>query len=1441
MKDGLSDGVDKSRAGVEQLLDASRRLGEVLSQSGDVGARASDKYNSKLVVLRQGVEKMSASLKAMGVSEKETAGVVMKSSEQNLTFVEAQAGRLRSMEDALRSALESGNTALAETTKAEMEQLETWMDDALSVIQKSAEQIPAIVQAAYSQVPDQQTESVRAHLKLLTNEIASTTVEYRRMTEAERNSAKGLELKHKLETLIKKAGELRDAMDDANTQIRGEASDTKHLDGIAQGLNVVTSSAGAAVSVSQMFGASQEELINIQTKLQATLAISNALTVIQNNLQKESSLMMGIRTIQEKAHTAAITLRTAAEGRGIIVTKLATIAQSAFNVVAKANPYVLLATAILTVTGALVAFTLGSKEATAAEKRRREEGERLRKQQEDMSRALGQASGDVEAKYRSLQQQWSRLKTESEKNKWIKENANKFHELGLNVNSVADAEQVLVKMAPQVIAALKAVAEAEAYNDLYKQAIKERAAKWEHRVKSRATGDYYTTARQGEKITDDEYRAAGLTAGDINYSSSYSPSAGISYTQNLGLTKTGVDKVNAYRREQARETNRQLQAGFSETVDFYSKKWEQAEQKARKSLGEIPSRLRWSGNTEAQPRGGKIKHTGEHRSSRMEEQFELELKLRQEQAKQLQESENAMEAARIARISNAGERERAERANQYRLSLQQIANKEEEMRLTNYEAMKSKWESGKNKTNWASSAIGKDVAQNGLKNIKLTEAQEKQLAAEREKTESDFTRYLLDLYTQESQYRRDYLKEFGSYEQQRLAIVEEYEEKIREAATPTQKALAELTREKSLKDLADRHFAEQVDWSGVFTDLQGHTKEYLSGLRGQLQGVLNDGNLTPEQMSVIQEKLRDISDEISKQNGLFDYQGDRARERARREKEVTDARSSLSRAQGAEQREHLNRNHIEKEARALLGKLGISMDTDLDDEILTQIDVNSAAYRQMKSLLADLRVSEGRLAQARKDTAEATRKAKEAEDKSKTPLSQSVADWFLDAQQFISEKGIDQLPGLLDSLGFGELGKKAQAGLDAFSSASGAASDFASHNYIGAASKVIAAFKSLTSALGLGDNHAEMQKKIDDLNFHSELLAQSMERLKESFDRSYGASSIEKASEMKAVQSQRELDAQRALQAEGDKHGFLANDLHRSVEDNWVWQEAMRQVSLLLGKNIVTSRDFLSLSGAEMKQIQSVNGGQLWFDILNEYRVEGGTKGRSDQLASMLNTYVNEFGDAIEEIDDRLREKLTTTTRDDVFGSFLDSLYELADGSSDVMGDIADNWQKMLNKMALNNLVGAKFQKNLEDWYERLYAVNKARTDGLITDEEYRKRLDALKAEYEGYVNDAQRDIEVLRSEGIVRSTSEGAGQSGRAGGMTAMSQDQGTKLEGLFVSGQMHWASIDESMADVSRQMGEASEHLRAIETHTGESASSLVEIRDEIKRMIRDGLKVR
>lgn len=83
--------------------------------------------------------------------------------------------------------------------------------------------------------------------------------------------------------------------------------------------------------------------------------------------------------------------------------------------------------------------------------------------------------------------------------------------------------------------------------------------------------------------------------------------------------------------------------------------------------------------------------------------------------------------------------------------------------------------------------------------------------------------------------------------------------------------------------------------------------------------------------------------------------------------------------------------------------------------------------------------------------------------------------------------------------------------------------------------------------------------------------------------------------------------------------------------------------------------------------------------------------------------------------------------------------------------------------------------------------------------------------------------------------------QSGKAGAFTTMSQDQAGKLEGLFVSGQMHWSSIDDKMEDVAASMSSVQDHLRQIATNTGDSAQSLSEIKEDIKKMIRDGLKVK
>ncbi|MDY6241503.1 MAG: SHOCT domain-containing protein [Prevotella sp.] len=379
----------------------------------------------------------------------------------------------------------------------------------------------------------------------------------------------------------------------------------------------------------------------------------------------------------------------------------------------------------------------------------------------------------------------------------------------------------------------------------------------------------------------------------------------------------------------------------------------------------------------------------------------------------------------------------------------------------------------------------------------------------------------------------------------------------------------------------------------------------------------------------------------------------------------------------------------------------------------------------------------------------------------------------------------------------------------------------------------ILTFGALSSSVSdwfTNSNAAEVAETIDRLTKRNELLEQAIEDLTDEMKTARGASAIDASKRARELQEETNANYKAIAQAQAGYH-----DAHHSF--NYYWsnfsQEQIARLSQQIGRQ--WNGDLWDLSPEEMKMLRS--NVDMWRHIQDTGK--GGYGGR---VADKLNDYIDQAG-KLQEITDALYETLTTTTKDNVFDDFLNSLYELADGSEDVMDDIADNWQKMVNRMAVNNLVGAKFQKDLEGWYENLAKLNEARTNGEITDEEYRQRLDALKAEYEGYVNNAKRDIETLRSEGIIKATEENSGvtQSGKAGAFTTMSQDQGTKLEGLFVSGQMHWASMDDKLTDVSQQIGAAGDTLKRIEEHTGKSAASLEKIEEDIKIIKRDGLKVK
>lgn len=159
--------------------------------------------------------------------------------------------------------------------------------------------------------------------------------------------------------MLEQLGKMKDAMMDAQNEVKQMASDTSTLNSVLAGAQAAAGAFSVALGVMNLVGdkdsETAKELAEAQRKLQSAIAITTGLQALQNALQKESALMMGINKLRMLAAAAAQRAYAAA-------TRDAEAAQAVFNKVAKSNIYVWLASVILTVVGAIAAFTRGSKD-----------------------------------------------------------------------------------------------------------------------------------------------------------------------------------------------------------------------------------------------------------------------------------------------------------------------------------------------------------------------------------------------------------------------------------------------------------------------------------------------------------------------------------------------------------------------------------------------------------------------------------------------------------------------------------------------------------------------------------------------------------------------------------------------------------------------------------------------------------------------------------------------------------------------------------------------------------------------------------------------------------------------------------------------------------------------------------------------------------------------
>ena len=308
-------------------------------------------------------------------------------------------------------------------------------------------------------------------------EVQNLAAGYAQLDKEAKKSAFGREMARQLQEAKEKAAEFVDLQGDLNTELKNLASDTRTLDLLSEGFGVIGDSVSTAMGVIAQFTGNEEDAQKAVVMFTTVTSALSAVTRIQNALQMQSNTMLAVTRIQNLAATAATNLKTAAEGKSIVTTKAATVAQALFNKVAYANPYVLLAVAITGVIAALAAFIIFSGKAEDAQEAENKAKERAQAVNDAYYDTYNNNLSETLGNYTKLQVEWKNLKSEGEKNQWIKDNADKFHELGYEIDDTGAAEKFFVDNEAEVIASFVARAEAAALAaqqvEIFNQALRD--------------------------------------------------------------------------------------------------------------------------------------------------------------------------------------------------------------------------------------------------------------------------------------------------------------------------------------------------------------------------------------------------------------------------------------------------------------------------------------------------------------------------------------------------------------------------------------------------------------------------------------------------------------------------------------------------------------------------------------------------------------------------------------------------------------------------------------------------------------------------------------------------------------------------------------------------------------------------------------------------------
>lgn len=791
----------------------------------------------------------------------------------------------------------------------------------------------------------------------------------------------------------------------------------------------------------------------------------------------------------------------------------------------------------------------------------------------------------------------------------------------------------------------------------------------------------------------------------------------------------------------------------------------------------------------------------------------------------------------ISKMTDANEKENARRKLDFEKKKHEIEEERKAMLEANTQTAKALYEKNPdNKGKEGFYASGLD------KNVKLTAEQTQLIKTKLDTLNVEYENESKKRLQEDLQSLYDYLKEYGTIQEQRYAIAKEYDEKIQKATGENQKKLLQKQKASALSQADARNMALNIDWGATFEGVGNVLGDIAKDVLSKVEAYMKTDEF--KGLNAADKKTyTDLRQNLRKETtgGTSPFNLSAWKTIAQQVTEYQNSVKELKEASDAHTQALKNLESAENE---------MSNATTEEAKQIAQIKIffgKKVVERTgdtQKSAQENVEKAQGKLL-------DSTNKAAEGMQNFQTILGNITSGSLYNFANGVAAL-INALTGNTKKVSnalqelFGDIGGLIGAILQIMDVLGDAPVEFLD-NLLSKISKTIEAvisnipqmqlsvLKGVGNIVGgvikglgnlfsggtlFGGNTKDMEKEIARLSEANETLAKSIEGLKDAITDNDATNKQSREAYQKAVAAQKEYNENqkqaiknRAAEYSNSGHGFLGlggrksfNNKANNNKDVWLYafNQALRDNGV--NKTLASAQDVWNLTPEEMKILQDFSP-KAWAAFFNK-----GSKGEANPK-SLVEDYISQAG-ALDSLTDALNEKLTGYTWDGFRDSYTSLLKDLKSETTD-FGDFINT--TISNAIIESLITSPKMQARIKKIYKMIADATDASSAGGedITKDE----ADAIRAENESLANDLLNERKKLEDIGLIQPTESSQSATGKA--IEAITADQASTLIGIGYAMQSAMEQGNEMRKLISADIG----HIR-LSTET--LSNDISEMRD-------------